>query len=116
MRQGPEYVNGWRKAFDIDGHRVRIEAFHVTRKRPPRGHELVSQMSRGRPYSNVEETEFTWRLLTERDRQSVVVWANPNGTVFLPALRSHHQTVEKAAVAYVHYLFGQVEEPSTPSP
>lgn len=95
--QGPEYAPGWRDRFSVGDVRVEVLGRHHTRNRPPRGHELVRQMSRG-PLSLVPETTHEWAVLVE-GRNAAVVRPTPSGRYSVGGRHERFQSVREAAEA-----------------
>lgn len=99
MREGPEHRHGWRDRFEVDGVQVEVLARHSRSTRPPRGHEIVRQMTRGRPPGLVEETRHEWAVLPRGGRTATVrQW--PSGLFAVGGARDGHATLRQAAESH----------------
>jgi hypothetical protein len=105
MVEGPEHRQGWRKAIEVDGERVLIEARHVGHRRLPRGHEIARQAVRGRPYTMVEELRFEWAVVAH-NRLIASLQQSPSGDFHVGALRSFPRLGIEQAAAAAYRLMG----------
>ncbi len=94
---------GFRQTTVIDGHEITITARHTRARRMPRPHQMVQQMSRGRPVSMVEEVHYEWTI-SAPNGQTGVLKPNPNGTYYLSSSRQSYRTFNDAAAAYAKSL------------
>lgn len=96
----PEKVPGWQKTFEVDGREFVIRANHNRRNRVPRPHEVVRQMSRGRPMSLVEEWTYEWYVGGQGIR-TATLRENVNGTFSVGGHHPVYRTLDEAAMAWV---------------
>ena len=94
---GPEFRNGWRERYEIDGVQAVVEARHFTRSRLPTPHEYVLQTMRGRGAGMVDAPVHEWvALLSDGRLGRGTIRPTPSGLFGMAGASQLHDTIEAA--------------------
>ena len=108
---GPEFGNGWRQRFDVDGAKAIVEARHFRRNRVPTPHEYVMQTMRGRGPRMVEDPVHEWSVLLEDGRLGrCTIRPTPSGMFQVAGVRQLHRTIEEAVRGWAGPIVARASE------
>lgn len=94
---GPEFRNGWRDRYEIDGVTAVVEARHLTRRRLPTPREHVLQAARGRGAAMVDDPSHEWVVLLSDVRAGrCTIRPTVSGLFCVVGVRQAFETIEAA--------------------